>query len=477
MKEIVLDPFTRIEGHLSFKIIVENEKVVDAYAKGDLWRGFESIVVGRDPRDAPIILSRICGVCHEVHRITSILAIEDASGFTPTDNAIRLRNLIEAMVTIYSHLAHLLVLEGPDFGVYGLAGQEHPNELLLDVNKYYDLLHKTILPTQKLCHEAAAIFGGKVPHHMTTLPGGVTTTPTPERISAAYMRMKQVKGTVDSVYNYVYDKLIPHLVSEHPEETEMLLNIGVGVENFLAYGAYPQPDEGYKTLFKRGIYLNGSFEPLNIDNIVEEVKHSWYTDRSGGKPAEEIPPEPQYGKEGAYSWAKAPRYKGYPCEVGPLARLIVSRKYEPLSKHKASVLDRTLARLVETKILTDKTLEWLLELKPDEDTYLPYEVPESGMGVGLWEAPRGALGHWIKISRKKIERYQCVVPTTWNISPRDARGNRGPAEESVIGAPVPGNKDVLQVTRILRSFDFCLACSIHLLKPDGKTLVKTFLTH
>lgn len=477
MSELVIDPVTRIEGHMLLRVTVENEKAVDAYCSGTLWRGFERILLGRDPRDAPVILSRVCGVCHEVHRIASTLALEDAAGLTPPDNAIRIRNIVEGVTTIYSHATSLLVLTGPDLGVYGLAGKEHPNELELDGEKYNKLLHETILPTQMLCHEVLAIFGGKVPHHMTTIPGGVTTSLKPDKIALAYLKMTRIKETILTVYNYLHGEFIPHLKNEHPELVDVLLNIGVGVKNFLSYDVYPEPEENYKPFFKGGVIINGKPEEFNIDKIAEYVKHSRYADESGGKPSEEIPPIDEYDKTGAYSWIKAPRYDGNPCEVGPLAKMVVAGLYKPLSPHGASLLDRILARLEEAKILVDKVLEWINTLNPSEPVFKEYEVPNSGTGVGLWEAPRGALGHWIIISNGKIERYQLVVPTTWNASPRDGAGRRGPIEEAIIGAPVPGNEDPINVLRIVRSFDPCLACSVHLIGPKQEFTVEISHTH
>ncbi len=477
MPEIMIDPVTRIEGHLAIKVKVENEKVVDAHSSGMLWRGFERIVVNRDPRDAPIILSRICGVCHSTHRITSTRALEDAADFTPPDNAIRIRNIIQGITCIYSHAAHLLVLAGPDYGVYGLAGKEHPHELELDVEKYYKLLHTTILPAQRMCHEALAIFGGKVPHHMTTLAGGVTVTPTPEKLSLAYNKMLEVKDVVGTIYNYVHETLIPHLIEEHIETVNLLLSIGVGVRNFLAWGVYPIPEDNYRNFLEGGVIIKGEKRKPDPAKIVEHVKHSWYTDESGGNPAEEIPPEPQYGKPGAYSWIKAPRYEGLPCEVGPQARMIVAGKYKVLSPYGASLLDRLLARLEELKLLVDVIPDWIMSVKPEEKVYSEYKVPETGFGIGLWEAPRGALAHFVKISNYKTERYQAVVPTTWNASPRDGNGVMGPIENSLIGTPVPGNRETINVLRIVRSYDPCLACSIHLVTPKEGIITKEAVFH
>ena len=502
MVEITIEPMTRIEGHLAVKLDVRDGRVADAYAMGTLWRGLERVVIGRDPRDAPIILSRICGVCHGVHRQTSVLAIEHAcmgERYHPPDNAVRIRNIIEGIQETWDHAAHLTVLAGPDYAVYGLAGKRCPGLrqppwappasgkpastsapcLEIDVDRYYQLLHSAILPTQKLAHEAMAILGGKVPHHMTALPGGVTVVPTPADVALAYAKMRDVNTTIHAVYDYVWNDFVPHLKEEHPDVLEALLNIGIGVRNFLAYGVCPDPDRGYAKFLEGGALFNypanTTPEPVDLEEIEECVKYSWYTDVSGGKVSREPPPEPYYGKPGAYSWAKAPRYKGKPCEVGPLARMLINRKYTPLSPHGASVLDRTLARLEELKLYADAVLDWILNLGAHlkEPVYDEAFKIKDGEGFGTWEPPRGALLHYIKISGGKTAAYQCVVPTTWNISPRGPMGERGPIEEALIGTPVPYNAeagyyDVISPVRIVRSFDPCLACSIHLMTPDGR---------
>ena len=478
MPEIMIDPITRIEGHLALKVKVEADKVVDAWSIGTLFRGFELIVRGRDPRDAPVITQRICGVCHYCHRLASTLAIEDAAGIIPPENAVRMRNIIDAVACIYSHAASLLVLSGPDFGVYGLAGKPHPRELELDADKYAELLGKVIIPTQRMCHEIMAIFGGKVPHNMTTVVGGVTVIPTADKIAQAYVRMLKIKSTVYDVYTYLKETFIPHLIAEHPDVVNALLNVGVGCKNFVSYGVYPDPVEPFKPekfFMPRGVMISGAKGPLDVNKISENVKYAWYTDQSGGKPSEEIPLKDAYGKSGAYTWIKAPRYNGNVCEVGPLARMIISGRYTPLSKAGASLYDRLVSRLEELKVLTDAALTWIPELKPGATVYTPHVIPDSAEGTGLWEAPRGALLHYINIVEKKIDRYQCVVPTTWNGSPRDDAGKLGPMEQAVLNTPVPAG-DTTNVLRVVRSFDPCIACSVHIINANGK-VIKQAIPH
>ena len=216
---------------------------------------------------------------------------------------------------------------------------------------------------------------------------------------------------------------------------------------------------------------------MDISKIAEGVKHSWYEDYPGGRHPTEGETKPAHGKKGAYSWVKSPRYDGKVYEVGPLARVAVSYAHgdpvvrnlvdSALAQLKAppsalfSVMGRHLARALCAKLTADNMEKWLLELKPGEPTFVEYEIPDEGTGAGLTEAARGALGHWIEIKEQKIANYQCVVPTTWNGSPRDENGNPGPIEQAITGTRIKDKDNPFEIVRIVRSFDPCLGCAIH----------------
>ncbi len=459
---ISIDPITRIEGHLGVKVaLAENsngeDQVVDAWSNGLLWRGFERILLGRDPRDAPIITSRICGVCHAVHRLTSILALEDAANVSPTPDAIRIRNIEQGINFIYSHAAHIFVLAGPDYDLYGLVPGLSEGE---NLDQYYDILKGVVLPAQRLCHEIAAIFGGKVPHHMTTLPGGVTCVPNENAKEAALTRLNEIKNVINTY--------APEVLGFLDDNSAELESFGVGCENFISYGVFPDPDypeDLDKLLLKRGLIISGEAQELDINKITEEVKHSWYTDDSGGKPAEEKPPNDYYGKTDAYSWVKSPRYDGNVVETGPLARMAVSGEYQA----KASLYDRLKARALELVLVMNNMEEWITDLTPDAKVYVKYENPISAIGTGLWEAPRGCNGHWVRIGDGKIERYQIVSPTNWNASPRDDQNKLGPIEQALIGVPVTDPEKPINALKTVRSFDPCIACAVHVIKMGSKS--------
>lgn len=444
-----IDPVTRIEGHLSVKIEVKNSKVTDSWSSGLLFRGFENILQGRDPADAPVLTQRICGVCHAVHRLTSIFALENANGTIPPPDAVRIRNIEQGINFVYSHAAHIFMLSGPDYDLYGLVPGLSQG---LNMEKYNSIIKDVILPAQRLCHEVGAIFGGKTPHHMTTVPGGVTCVPTSAAVEAALEKVQVIKDAMA-----IYLPLVHDYLDAHKPEMEQT---GIGYGNFLAYGVFSDPYDPQnpdKLLLKRGVFLNGGYQTLDINRINEEVQHSWYTNNSGGRPSDETPPEPYYGKAGAYSWLKSPRYGGEVMEVGPLARMAISQKYPP----RASLYDRLKARIHETQFVLENVEKWILELTPGSKVFEPNGIPLSSQGIGLWEAPRGANGHWVKIESGKIAHYQVVSPTNWNASPRDNKGLRGAIEQALIGAAAEDPERAPLPLKIVRSFDPCLACSIH----------------
>jgi len=222
---------------------------------------------------------------------------------------------------------------------------------------------------------------------------------------------------------------------------------------------------------KRGVIINGEQRAMDPANIREDVKHSWYADDSGGNLKEEPLPNPNYGKNEAYTWLKAPRYEGNVVEVGPLARMIVSGLYTPRSNKGASIYDRIVARATEMLLVMEEMESWVDNIVPAEPVYTPPQVPESGEGLGLWGAPRGALTHYIRISEKKIANYQVISPSTWNCSPRDNNDQMGPLEQALIGVPVDDTENPTEVGKTIRSYDPCLACSVHIVDAKGKTRV------
>ncbi len=444
-----IDPFTRIEGHLKIKVDVRDGRVSDAWSGGLLYRGFENILMGRDPRDAPTITSRICGVCHAVHRLTSIQALENAAAIVPPPDAVRIRNILQGVTFVYSHAAHIFILAGPDYDLYGLVPGLSEGK---NADLYNTVLKSAVLPAQRLCHEIGAIFGGRTPHHATTVPGGVTCVPTQAAIDLARSKLATLKSLLNAYLPAVHGYL--------ESNKSLLETMGSGCNNFIAYGVFADPaapNDSGRLLLKRGVLIDGQLMPLDITQITEAVRHSWYSKNSGGNPFNERPPQPSTRKQEAYSWLKSPRYNGTVCEAGPLARMAISGYYP----RRASLYDRLKARILEAELTLQNVEKWVNELTPGSSVYAGYANPDSAFGVGLWEAPRGANGHWVAIKRGKISHYQIIPPTNWNASPRDDAGQPGPIEQAVIGAAEANPEKPTNTLKIVRSFDPCLACSVH----------------
>jgi len=510
---IIIDPVTRIEGHLKIEAVTENGEVKEARSSGTLFRGIEIILKGRDPRDAQRYVQRICGVCPTSHSTAATLNLDSAFGIADKipENGRILRNLILGAAHIADHILHFYHLCALDYvDVAKVANYEGNNTSLNsikafiergelgpfvpryegdyrlpdDVNNQAVAHYVQALEMRRKGQEMLSIFGGKMPHNCAIMPGGVTEVPTVDKITAFLWRLNELRDFIDSVY-------IPDVLAV-AEVYSDYFEIGKGCGNLLSYGSFDldnketDPAKRERLLKQGTVSTDLKLGKLDTGKIAEYVKHSWYNDYGDGRHPTEGETNPQPGKAGAYSWIKSPRYDGKVYEVGPLARMAVTyASGEPkakalidsvLSHFKASpaalfsVLGRHAARALYTKLIADTMPEWLLQLKPGEPVCADYEIPEEATGMGLVDAARGALGHWIEIKDHKIANYQCVVPSTWNFGPRDDQGQPGPVEQAITGTKIKDEANPFEIVRIVRSFDPCLACAIHLITPKGRDL-------
>jgi len=501
--KITIDPITRIEGHLAVGIEVESDRVVSALSKGEMFRGFEAILRGRDPLDAQQITQRICGVCPVSHGIASIYAQDDAYGIGPPENGRLVRNLIQGANFIQSHIIHFYHLSAVDFvDITAVTRYTGGDPVLMELKGWVQsqIESKILYPAapflpryegrylentelnlmairhyleglqmRALAQQMGAVFAGKMPHVPTLVPGGVTEKVTAHKIAAYGSMLKQLQMFID--HKYLSD--VAAVAEAFPE----YLTLGKGCGNFMAYGAFPENQAGSEKLISGGVIIEGKLQEFDREKITEDVKHSFYASGSGLKPANGQT-QPQPDKPDAYTWLKAPRYDGTVVEVGPLARVLVAyhRGKDPVIKQHVdgllsrlganpedlvSTLGRHAARAIECKVVADRCAHWLAKLTPDKPAFTDFTIPEKSGGVGLTEAPRGALGHWIAIEKHKIANYQCVVPTTWNCSPRDDKGNPGPVEQALVGTPIADAKHPIEAVRVVRSFDPCIACAVH----------------
>ncbi|NVL90534.1 MAG: nickel-dependent hydrogenase large subunit [Desulfobacterales bacterium] len=514
-KKIVVDPVTRIEGHLKITVEVENGKVKDAWSSGTMARGIEALLQGRDPRDAPFVTSRLCGVCYSVHQIASSYALDKAFGARVPWGGTLLRNLAMGAEYIYDHVLHFYHLSALDYidimavaaykgkdkalnavkdKVVGLVKAKDtfpltprykpdefcvrdPDVVISAVKHYVDAL-----AIHAKARNMGAIFGGRTPHYQSIVVGGFTQLPDVNQVA-------MFRAMLDEQAKFINEVYIPDVLAFGTGPLFPLAKIGLGGGhyNYLSYGALQLDKGGSKLVFPAGVIegLNPAdikIGRFNHKKVTESVKYGWYK--------KDGPKHPYRGKQvfdldkrNAYSFVKAPRYNGKPMEVGPLARMLVAKNPDVLGLvakgAKPGVVARHAARAIETKLVVDACYKWLDQLLSEitkrrfkiHDTR-HWEPPANGTGAGFYEAPRGALGHWVKIKNKKIANYQMVVPSTWNASPRCEKKRRGPYEQALIGAPVPDPNNPINVVRIVRSFDPCLACAIHLIDPKTNEIKK-----
>ncbi len=493
-KTINISPVTRVEGHLEFGADVEDGKVKDARSTGAEFRGFELMLRGRDPTDALIFVQRICGVCPTSHMTSAVDALEDALGTGVPPNAQLVRNLMLALENTYSHAAHFYVLFGPDLVNKKYSEHEAYKELVKRFTALAGSSYAKAVLAKRLLNEAYAIFGGQFPHSNAFVPGGVTCTPNVSdivRVAGIWMEVKDLVEQMVlgcSAERWLENKSLAD-VQKWLEEDKLHANsdlglfikvgqdlglhkVGAGPNRFLSYGVFRQADG--KHWLKSGFYDEGKFKKLDQTKIAEHVKHSWFEDYEGGKYPGEGETSPHYVSMGKkYSFLKAPRYDGEVAQVGPLARQINDK--DPLAldladKLGSSVFVRMLARLHEAVRMLAQMRVWLNEIDPAKPFYEKpsLEKPAGTLGIGLTEAGRGALGHWVNYEGGKIKNYQVITPTAWNASPRDYNDNPGAIEQAVIGTPVSDVNNPVEVFHVIRSFDPCLSCATHIISGNKR---------
>jgi Ni,Fe-hydrogenase I large subunit len=361
-----------------------------------------------------------------------------------------------------------------------------------------------------------ATIGSKNPHAQTYIVGGMAVPVDPNSQNGLNANtIGFLNGIAARAKEFVEKVYIPDLLAVAPFYLEWA-KVGKGVGNFLACGELPNdgvPNTDNYWL-PSGVIVNGDIgnvRDLDHAKVSEYVTHSWYTykggDNAGIHPFKgetspyytgPTPPYRELDTDGKYSWLKAPRYEGLPMEVGPLARMLVAygRKHKEAVDAVTMVLEklgvgpevlfstlgRTAARGVETLVVAQKLPDIIGELASnmkkgdlkiaDTTKWEPKTWPNEAEGYGWHEAPRGALCHWIRIKDHKIENYQCVVPSTWNGSPRDAKGQRGPYEAALIGTKVADPEQPVEILRTIHSFDPCMACAVHVVDAEGKQITR-----
>ncbi len=563
--KVVVDPITRIEGHLRIEAQAENGKIADAWACSTQFRGIEIIMEGRDPRDAWAYTQRICGVCTVVHAVASCRAVEDALDIHIPPNANTIRNLVHGMQFVQDHVIHFYHLHALDWvdvvsalkadpaqtakiaasispwpnnsptyfrevqerlktfvgsgqlGIFANGYWGHPAyKLPPEVNLLAVAHYLEALDWQRDVIRLHTIFGGKNPHPNFLVGGMASAINLEGTATINSAKLSEIKDMITRAQRFVEQVYWPDLVAIAGFYKDWA-SIGGGTGNYLAVGEFPETDiRDVNSLYlPRGIVMNKDLSkvlPYDQNGVTESVYAAWYDYADGPKAAlhpykgETKPhytgPQPPWQflqDETKYTWMKAPRYNGHPMEVGPLARMLVAYA----SGHKDvkaivgdtlkalnvgpaalfSTLGRTAARGMETVLLARRMSVWFDQLVArikggDVTTFAgknwdPSTWPQTARGYGALDAPRGALGHWVEITDGKIARYQCVVPTTWNASPRDDKGVVGPYEAALTdNHPLLKPDQPIEILRTVHSFDPCNACGVHVLDANGETVTE-----
>jgi len=460
----IIDPVTRIEGHLSVDITIDANKVVDAHCTGTLFRGFETILKGRHPWDAPVITQRICGVCPISHGQAAVMALDNAGARTAPANGRILRNLTLASNYIQSHILHFYLLTAVDY-VQGPGVSPWTPSYTVDMRVPASVTAAVLnnlmiaIEARRRAHEMGAIFAGRMPTASSLISGGHTAQVTADNIN-------RFRTQLTWLTNFIQNTYLPDVQTIGSVYSDYFA-IGKGHGNLLAYGVFEQDDSQNQKLLKMGYVENGktgTAADVDLASIKEAVTYSWYDNATNNLPPSSGDTLPVYPKTGAYSWLKAPRYQDKPCETGPLARMWVNGDYQK----GISVMDRHVARANEALKVALAMNDWLNQLVIGGPVYDNDRMPTTGEGVGLTEAPRGALGHWVKIANGLISQYQVITPTCWNASPRDDKNVTGPIEQALIGTPVQNPDQPIEVLRVIHSFDPCLSCAVHVMRPGKK---------
>jgi Ni,Fe-hydrogenase I large subunit len=559
--KVVVDPITRIEGHLRIEAQAENGRITNAWATSTQFRGIEIIMQGRDPRDAWAFTQRICGVCTVVHAVASCRAVEDALDIKIPANANTIRNLIHGMQFVQDHVMHFYHLHALDWvdvvsalsanpadtaaiakkispwpnnsdtyfrevqnrvktfvsggqlGIFTNGYWGHPAYKLPPAVNLLGVAHYLeALDWQRDVIRLHTIFGGKNPHPNFLVGGMASAINLDGRVTINAAKLADIHDMIGRARRFVEEVYWPDLVAIAGFYKEWGA-IGGGTGNYLACGEFPETDvrDLNSLYFPRGIILNKDLSrvvPYDQNQVKEFINSSWYEyskgDNAGLHPFEGEtkakyagPPTPWTYLQGEkkYSWMKAPRYDGKPMEVGPLARMLVAyasghNEVREMVKTVLDTLDvppavlfstlgRVAARGMETVLLARRLEVWYGKLIDrikngdvrtfDNSKWDPARWPAKAQGYGYLDAPRGALGHWVQIEDQKISRYQCVVPSTWNCSPRDGQGVPGPYEAALMDHhPLVDPERPIEILRTIHSFDPCMACGVHVLDATGR---------
>ncbi len=472
-RRITIGPFNRVEGDLEVHLDLEAGLIAAARVNSPLFRGFEQMLLGRAPLDALVMVPRICGICSVAQSAAAATALADAMGLAPTANGLRMRHLVQATENLADHLTHFYLFFMPDFARPAYAGRTWYPAVAERFAAVSGSAAGEFLPVRSAFLSLMGYLAGKWPHSLALQPGGCThALGDAERIRVLavlrqfrfFLEKRLFGDTLEAVSGLSGEDSLQAWAAGRPGDFPAFLaaandlgleKLGSATDRFLSYGAYGVLAAG----LRQGL---GDRQPVDPAAIAEDTSHAWLADG--------VPRHPAQGetlvaadKAAGYTWCKAPRYAGATVEVGALARQVVDGHpllVDLVARHGASVTARVVARLLEIARILPVMEGWVRALEPGEPYCLQGAMPDTAQGVGLVEAARGSLGHWLSIKQGRIERYQIIAPTTWNFSPRDRQGLPGPLETALVGLPA-GEGTLPTVQHVVRSFDPCMVCTVH----------------
>ncbi|HHS12235.1 MAG TPA: HupV protein [bacterium] len=484
MKErtFAISPMPRVEGDLEARVHVRQNRVTEAWIAGVMFRGFEKLLIGRDPMDALVFAPRICGICSIGQSTAASDMLGRFYGVGMPENAYWVRNTVLGAEIIMNHQTHFYLLFAVDLTHPSLKGRPGYEEMCRRFHSLEGEAYLDVLKNRKTILEIMGLLAGKWPNSLAFQPGGVT------RPITRSDRLRML-GVWRSVREFIEKRVLGGSLERWLEVSSLsdmdrwlgeashadgdlglfirygrewgLDTLGKGQSRFLSYGAFPRPDGS--SLYKSGFSDTQSVASLEPGSITEDVSHSWFLESHSLHPYEAKTASDVH-KEGAYSWAKAPRYQGYVTEVGPIARLIVQQDPLALDLVKElgnTVYTRIVLRFHDLMIILSAMETWIRSMDPEAPFYNKHKPRSEGEAFGFSEVSRGALGHWMQVKNGIIVNYQVISPSTWNFSPRGFKGKPGPVEQALTGTPVTDEQDLIEVKQIIRSFDPCLFCAVH----------------
>ncbi|MBE0478379.1 nickel-dependent hydrogenase large subunit [Candidatus Aerophobetes bacterium] len=482
INELIIRPFPRIGGDLEIKVSLDDSKVVDSYCSGTAFRGFENLLKGKSVMDCLGFVCRICGVCGVSHSIAASKAMKKIFGVKVPQNGYLCKNISLATEIVLNQLGHFYLLFAPDLTDKRYSC--HP--LYPEVAKRFSALsgtsYKHFIHARRKLLVIMGLFAGKWPNTLAVHPGGVTKTLNKSELIRClgslvefrnFLEQNLLGCDIDDWLEKKNLKDIESLCSQNNYHSDLgifakfgkeigLPLLGKSTGKFLCYSGYENAQG--KSLYKSGFY-NSAIYPLEVEKITEEQSFSFFEGEKA-HPFEGFT-EPFVEKKKAYSWVKSPRYSGEVVEVGPLSRMVINEDSlisDLFEKMGSNVYSRVLARLHEAIFLTSKIGEWLKRVNPNKPFYNKVGNIKRSKGEGLIEAARGALGHWIKVEKGYVKNYQIITPSSWNFSPRDSLGVPGILEQTLIGTTLKEPTEPLEIFHIVRSYDPCFFCSVHVSK-------------